>query len=51
MTVTTRDGKISEELTDAMAVMHTGVNLDQATITAGPFSFEIFHLSCSARSW
>ncbi len=31
-------------LTDATAVMHTGVKLDQTTITAGPFSFGIFHL-------
>jgi glycosidase len=30
------------ELADATAVRHTGVKLDQATITAGPFSFGIF---------
>jgi glycosidase len=32
------------EMAAATAVMHTGVNLGQATITAGPFSFGIFHL-------
>lgn len=30
------------ELADATAVRHTGVKLDQTTITAGPFSFGIF---------
>ncbi|MGH3290181.1 MAG: alpha-amylase family glycosyl hydrolase [Trebonia sp.] len=33
-----------QELADATAVRHTGVKLDQATITAGPFSFGIFQL-------
>ena len=32
------------ELADATAVKHSGVKLDQATITAGPFSFGIFQL-------
>jgi maltose alpha-D-glucosyltransferase/alpha-amylase len=32
------------ELADATAVRHTGVKLDQTTITAGPFSFGIFQL-------
>ncbi len=32
------------ELADATAVRHTGVKLDHATITAGPFSFGIFRL-------
>ena len=32
------------ELAGATAVRHTGVTLDQATITAGPFSFGIFQL-------
>jgi alpha-glucosidase len=32
------------EMADATVVMHTGVNLGQATITAGPFSFGIFSL-------
>jgi glycosidase len=32
------------ELADATAVKQTGVKLDQATITAGPFSFGIFQL-------
>jgi maltose alpha-D-glucosyltransferase/alpha-amylase len=32
------------ELATATAVKHTGVSLDQAAITAGPFSFGIFHL-------
>ncbi len=31
-------------LASATAVRHTGVTVDQATITAGPFSFGIFHL-------
>ena len=31
-------------LADATAVRHTGVKLDTATITAGPFSFGIFRL-------
>ncbi len=31
-------------LASATAVKHTGVTVDQATITAGPFSFGIFHL-------
>jgi glycosidase len=32
------------ELAGATAVRHTGVTLDRATITAGPFSFGIFRL-------
>ena len=32
------------ELAGATAVKHAGVTVDQATITAGPFSFGIFHL-------
>jgi glycosidase len=32
------------ELASATAVRHTGVKLDEATITAGPFSFGIFRL-------
>jgi glycosidase len=32
------------ELAAATAVRHTGVSLDQATITAGPFSYGIFRL-------
>ena len=32
------------ELAHATAVRHTGVQLDQATITAGPFAFGIFKL-------
>jgi glycosidase len=32
------------ELAEASAVRHTGVTLDQTTITAGPFSFGIFLL-------
>jgi glycosidase len=32
------------ELADATAVRHTGVAVDQTTITAGPFSFGIFQL-------
>jgi maltose alpha-D-glucosyltransferase/alpha-amylase len=32
------------ELAGATAVRHTGVSLDQTTITAGPFSFGIFRL-------
>jgi maltose alpha-D-glucosyltransferase/alpha-amylase len=32
------------ELADATAVRHAGVELDQTTITAGPFSFGIFQL-------
>jgi glycosidase len=32
------------ELAGATAVRHTGVKLDQTTITAGPFSFGIFRL-------
>jgi maltose alpha-D-glucosyltransferase/alpha-amylase len=31
-------------LAGATAVKHAGVNVDQATITAGPFSFGIFRL-------
>lgn len=33
-----------QELAGATAVRHTGVKVDQATITAGPFSFGIFQL-------
>ena len=32
------------ELADATAVRHTGVDVDRASITAGPFSFGIFRL-------
>ena len=38
------------EMADATTVRHTGVNLDQATITAGPFSFGIFHLKARQES-
>ena len=32
------------DLADVTAVKHTGVTVDQATITAGPFCFGIFRL-------
>jgi maltose alpha-D-glucosyltransferase/alpha-amylase len=35
------------ELADAVAVKHTGVTVDQATITAAPFSFGIFQAAGS----